>query len=511
MHYLMFQFLHMDPRNFSKSEATRNYKKILRVIHPDKNKSEYAGIVTQYVIQAYQTLTDISKRLYYMQHGRTIDSDYDREEAKRCLEHLHDMLVEYQLKKTKGAREDHDQEPSEHNEPSRRVDDSDRPFDNHQEQRQNQANTSDPRPSFSNVDESDSPGFKASSSEGSKKGSADKKARRSSNVSFGQTSFYSYFKSRDPDSNSDPSRDQVPKSGGSDKESTKENSEPVTPPKSPEVVVIDSDDDETAPQENSSDSPRNRRDSSPNKSSQDQPQSVPSSSDEESEFIKNLHKSQARPRAPRMSTPDSPSDSDHASVTSSRHSTPSTRRANRASTSPVVKIYADASTSPIKFDEGMPCYCSCHKDASGPKSKTDSRDAAGSRKTPSDPEHVFANPRRKSFMPRSSPGGQDFDYDFSMPEYSARRQFITSIKNLRTRSGKVLFTVCWGPHGEERTESAVTVIRERSALRRWLINMRLDRPKQFRAIMKHHADFGVVLGEPGDDDPLPSRRNETLD
>lgn len=98
----MFHLLNLTPLSFSTATAQRNYRRILSVIHPDKNKAENAEKITKAVTHAYDTLSHSSRRAYYMQHGSPSPiENYDNDEADQLAEEMNGLLADYERSKHK--------------------------------------------------------------------------------------------------------------------------------------------------------------------------------------------------------------------------------------------------------------------------------------------------------------------------------------------------------------------------------------------------------------------------
>lgn len=102
----MYKLLLLSPRTFSAKAAKINFQRIIRIVHPDKNKSPEAKQVTQAVIKANETLNDPIKRAHYDRFGTPSDSEeFDQEDAANTLKLLTKLLNNHEREKETSSGE----------------------------------------------------------------------------------------------------------------------------------------------------------------------------------------------------------------------------------------------------------------------------------------------------------------------------------------------------------------------------------------------------------------------
>lgn len=486
MYDSMFKLLDLTPLTFSVSSAKRNYKRIMSVIHPDKNDSEHSAEVSKAVNHAYVTLLDNYKRMYYMQCGTpSVHESYDEPKAAETVKLLRGLLQESSRQKEERSQVSPDQQD----------------LDATKENRNNR---------------SDSPGVET-------RFEAFIKECRSAAARTGShgSSLSGQHSSSPPTSGSNPSvskkhqkpvhADTQDRSARDSKQTpefaTKRSSSPSTT--KPEVIELDSEDDaDVDSQSNFSVNWErvflNGRFSSAS--------SFSGSSDKEDPVSSSPRAGDnSGPDLPRTSTPEPFNNTSGAArpVSPSTSSGKSRVRVD-SSTSPLKGTHVDVGTSPFQPSEKL----SFLYVMSSPAVEVYSMTAPATRESPSagvrrNLSSSFGSSKRPSGFSRSensSPnrGGSQsrFSPNDYLPGYTsgaasvdpAQRLYIMDILSMRSRAGEVTFKVKWGPLGYECIEKVETVVQERKGLQNWLYKLRFQEPRRFKAILRFHPEFLVVLG-----------------
>lgn len=106
MYEEIYKLLLLNSRTFSGSAAKANFQRIIRIVHPDKNKAPEAKRVAQAVIKANEILNDPIKRAYYGRFGTPSDSEeFDREEATETIRLLTKLLNDHEREKETSSGE----------------------------------------------------------------------------------------------------------------------------------------------------------------------------------------------------------------------------------------------------------------------------------------------------------------------------------------------------------------------------------------------------------------------
>lgn len=464
----MFKLLDLAPLTFNMSAAKKNYKRIMSIVHPDKNSSEYAASVSKAVTHAYTILSDSTKRLYYMKHGKpSAYEPYDDSETIEAIVQLNNLLELHEKK--------------EHGAPSI----SSQPEEFASESKSSEINTSEDKEPKSTKDtvSSDSPfesflkQCKDAAASSSDSSSPDEGRHSSASLFSAQKSpVIKPSDSVSPPKVSPTQEEKVsrPNSAGSNPESDEQSKKSTSSGKSkePEVVVVDSEDDYD------SDAPIDwdkmfRRARSVSSS----PESKSSCSDKKED---SAYKSQARPSSEQP--PRAASSGSGCNVNSS--------------SSPVRKTYVDVATSPFKPGD----------DVTFVDLSTLSSSSSQSRPSRARRNLDFSSRSYTDSTPRTPLRDNSYTGN-PVPERSHRRKYIMAILRLRSRATGVFFKVRWGPSGDERIESAATVMQEKIGLRNWLSHLRLEEPRRFNAILRYHPEFQVVLEKKFEGVPLTTRKN----
>lgn len=96
----MFKLLNLTPLSYSTATAQKNYRRIMSVIHPDKNNAPNAEEISKAVTHAYDNLSSCSKRTHYMRYGTPSSAEnYDDSEAIRLAEEMNILLAEHESAK----------------------------------------------------------------------------------------------------------------------------------------------------------------------------------------------------------------------------------------------------------------------------------------------------------------------------------------------------------------------------------------------------------------------------
>lgn len=95
MYISMYKLLNLSPGSFTVASARRNYFKIMKVVHTDRNTCPEAGRVATAVVGAYEALIDPVVRAYYDRHGDLAYSvPYDNDEAEACAILMNQLLTQ---------------------------------------------------------------------------------------------------------------------------------------------------------------------------------------------------------------------------------------------------------------------------------------------------------------------------------------------------------------------------------------------------------------------------------
>lgn len=452
----MFKLLDLTPLTFSTTAASRNYRHILSIIHPDKNGAPNAERVTQAVVYAYSTLNDSAKRFHYMFQGTPTTSEpYDEEEGADLAKQMRELLAEYDRTKKKSpailSREPKDVMISSNIPPEACFNDF------LQKCKEAAVATDVPRNDSASSPYDEHP--QQQPTEGS--------SRPDSGVGC-----------------SSPDSDTIivhPVDG-----ETRNPQTSSTP--QPDVILIDSEDDDDDSNSEAFD-----------------PEIV----------FRNINPFNSHPTDTDISAPvnrsPSPfideSDYEPSCTSRSRHGSsqvshsPKTKKFANASTSPLARTYVDRGTSPFKPGDPV-VFRTVGFTSSASESPSDGRSASRVRQNlnfdakSSDSSSEQGSPKVKT---RTSDSNRDY-LSSSLNDNGTiigdlgEQLFIVSILNMRTRPDGVKFRVIWGPGGYERTERLETVLKEKRGLRNWLYKLRFEEPRRFSAVLKFHPEFRSILG-----------------
>lgn len=431
----MFKLLNLTCSTYNEQDATRNYKDILSVIHPDKNHSSEAALVTSAVIFAYNTLKDRNKREHYMIHGKPSRYEpYDNAEASRYADIMNNLILENK-RETLRQEQERMRLIRERSRQERETEDT--------ETRENRA-------------ELDS--FQVFLQQCREAAQKDMNENNGDNIS--------------PDSGFDQTEGTTSENRETNKTATQMDTDQPQPGPSgvnlrprvhPEVIFIDSDSDS----ETSFEEPVNMREyfNLPNfVDTDDEERNKPPPTYEEAtrddtieyeyEYEEEVEEEEIQPTTQDMST------------------SPYRVETNDMATSPLRVETKDMATSPIRFEEDLPNLTST------------------ARRNLDFSEHLNSSNGNEMGTSRNS-GTSNGSGSFQ--QQSRFKQYITELSNMRTRDGVTSFKVKWGPGGHERRELASVVISERKALKNWLEALNVENPRKYSAVLKYHPEFTAVL------------------
>lgn len=465
MYETMFRLLDTTALTFSVSIATRNYKRIMAIVHPDKNPSKHAPSVAKAVNHAYHTLLNTSKRMYYMYNGVPASNEsFDETEAQRMLFHMRQLLVDHSQQVTLNRQESSTEHVHSAGATHAGSSVSDTKFEEFIKKCQ-QAASSASSSSSTRVSARSPPPV------------ACPERSDSSTVSSGSR----------PDACDVPTRlpsdDPIGDSSAPD----------------PEVVeLVESDEDDLDMGANNM--PSDTEDSGFRSSQHGggSPQPGCRSGSSESRFSSPGSEEPSRNYVDSSTSPMSKKFSDAST-------SPVPRNYVDASTSPLARVFVSVSTSPLRsvfVDE---------------PANTDGAQAGGDRGCPTVRRHLnFDDPAKSDpadGLAESSSGSSsssvpppvdilvedDLGGFGGVPQRDgpgpSPREYIMSILSMRvrTKNGPAEFKVKWGPEGYESVEQEEVLLRERVGLRDWLRHLRFSCNKRYRAIMRHHRNFEAVF------------------
>lgn len=453
MYDTMFKLLDLTALNFSVPVATRNYKRIMSIVHPDKNDSEYAPGVSQAVNHAYHTLLDSSKRVHYMYHGvPAVNESFDESEAREMLARMRILLAGG----SSPVRSDLVKE----------------------------------FPQATSIPSNDSQQLSGSRFE----------------------EFIKECQQAAASGSAAGSDEPVPSAHNSHHEPSSSHSFSKSSPGEPEVVDLTESDDET--DEASKMSSADLRGSVPEadsagagSSDSSRPNSAESDakiSNQDSGHVSSGEPSSKRSESVKIYVDSSTSPVPKSFVDSS--TSPLAKIFVDASTSPIKATYVNAATSPLHSTRKSSSLAGAAAGSNPTAPTGELNGAPGARRN-----LIFNNvgPRSAQSFPGSSdtpcqappaaasaPSGSGSS-NSTGPPLSAQRptEYIMSISAMRVRSklGGAEFRVMWGPSGYVCTEKEEVVLKERTGLRSWLRRLRFEANRRYKSILRFHPRFKSVL------------------
>lgn len=460
----MFRLLDLTPLTYSAVAASQNYKRIISIVHPDKSQSINADAVSKAVNHAYKILTNSDKRLYYMKNGKPSPHEaYDNSEAAILVVQMNILMSQHKrqdrvLKDNVGAPQV--PVPGE-------IEDKFNLF--LKECREAAATVTSKIPAVETPDPSPSPPIMENKDLSP---NPYKSQARSSTV--GEAC---------------PKEPEVVELGSdtdsdSDKSSVMTDYNPIYEDLYERSIFPDS-------------CPNNKSKTSNKESNETKDTYLDMDMDEGEDTSKEKDNDPPSPFSDGIdiglnSTPiPSPSMFDGSPKTPPRFPstpTPSPSR-TEATTSPIAKRYVDRGTSPFKPGDPVVYLVVSSSSAGHSRASKKLRFESAPSSVPT-PGMSTGSCREDCTMDFS---GSSFRSSGSILKDPKRDMYISSILNMRTRSGEVTFRVKWGPGGYECTEKAETVLSERNGLRNWLGRLRFEEPRRFQAVLRFHPEFRSVL------------------
>lgn len=542
----MFRLLKLSSVTYSNSAATRNFKEIISIVHPDKNSSPEAAIVASAVIYAYEVLKDTKKREYYKVYGQPdIIEPYDNTEASKNVVLMNRLLtlhsVQQEQEKQRLARERSRQEredetiESETTEaPKNKTKD---PFESFLEQcRQAAQSTSNQECKAScspdsGIDQQATPESENQCQNDDKTPQPDQQTDNneepSQQVEVNQEEIIAdenHEENPDEESASTDRSEEVEEENeveieeeyiGEDPAETSFQPQPgpssstprtTRPRVYPEVIIIDSDSDSELDQHPSR-NPEMRRyfnlDTEPNGLGTPPPTYEEAmNSDpvfyeyyEEQEQQEEEEQADASTSPIRTGTTDTSCSPIRTELIDTACSPIRTETTDTAC-SPIKPSTRDFGTSPIKFED-QPTSCIC---GSTRRNLTECFNT--SQTNPQNNERNDTNNQTGQSINESGPSNNTTSYSdsfinagrsASFEGQTEYKQYIIKLTALRTRNGVSKFQAMWGPSETLVWEPASLVISERKALKNWLLERQLKHPRSWHSLQKEHPEFFAVL------------------
>lgn len=448
----MFKLLNLTPLTFSTTAASRNYKDIMSVVHPDKNKDRRAEHIAKAVTHAYATLTIPTKRLYYMFNGTpSVSEGYDNGEAAEFAEQLNILLNDHARRKKQHSLEvledignvPHMQVPQEEEKSQ---------FESFLKERREVADSSSPHPT------------RDQNSKSPLRQSPEKSSP--SPVSLDHPSARNDY---DP-----PSPKPMPNISAGPSLHDSEESEVIN-------LASDSDSEDVHPEEVF----HNINPFNSNDDSSTDVESLPSHEDA-ADDDHGIDRSRSKGEE---EVPVSPAGSGmHVDV----------------GTSPYRASFVDRGTSPFKPGDPVVFWTP----STGVATPRSSKDRIRRNLSFRNDAYFGYNSKGSKFQSSnrtqassSSPNcardylSSSLAEDGSIVGDPGQRLYIKTILNMRTRADGVRFRVVWAPGDYECTEKLESVLKEKKGLRNWLYKLRFEEPRRFSAVMKFHPEFKEVLND----------------